>query len=95
MIIQEIENSFLLTEIEKKYFIKNIDFKSENYIKWLLKILQNEKLFMISLLKEYKNRDIEIWIIKWELMSGNMKKIQELELNENETFDLEVALENI
>lgn len=95
MIIQEIKNSFLLTEIEKKYFIKNIDFKSENYIKWLLKILQNEKLFMISLLKEYKNRDIEIWIIKWELMSGNMKKIQELELNENETFDLEVALENI
>lgn len=95
MIIQAIEKSFLLNQNQKEYFIQNLHLKSEKYKNWLLEILQNEKDFMISLLKEYKNKNVEIWMIKQELISKNMRKIQELEDAEKESFDLEKALENI
>jgi hypothetical protein len=95
MIIQTIQNSFLLTINQKEFLIKIIDSKSDIYIKNLLGILQNEKLFMISLLREYKNKNVDVLIIKGELISENIKKIKELELGENEVYDLEKELENV
>lgn len=95
MLIPAIEKSFLLHQTQKEYFIQNIDWKSERYKNWLLEILQNEKVFMISLLKEYKNKNVDIWMIKQELIAKNMRKIQELEEAEQEGFDEEIFFENI
>lgn len=95
VIIETINNSFLLNKSQKEYLIWCIHLKDEIYINNLLKILQSERKLILSLLKEYKNRNTEIWVIKQEIINENMKKIKKLEQNENEVYDLEKELENI
>ena len=95
MIIEIIENSFLLSKKEKEYLINSLQNRSETYIKWLLEILQNEKIFLLQLLKEYKNKNVEIWMIKQEMMAENMRKIRELEKLEQENIDEKTFFENI
>lgn len=97
MIIQAIKNSFLLTNIQKEYLINNINEIPENEIYKLLWLLDNEKNFTLSLLKKYKddNKNTSIAEIKWELINENIKRIQTLELSENDIFDLEKEFENI
>lgn len=95
MIIQSIKDSFLFTQEQKEYLIRIIKDKDEDFINNLLEILQNEKSFMIWLLKEYKNKNVFLWDIKNELISQNLKKLKKLELNEKEISDLETKIEYI
>ncbi len=95
MIIQAIENSFLLNQNEKEYLITSIQDKSESFINWLLEILQNEKIFLLQLLRQYKNKNVEIWIIKQEIRLENMKRIRELEKLEKENMDEKTFFQNI
>lgn len=95
MITKAIENSFLLTQKEKEHLITIIQNKSETFINGLLEKIKNEKNFLLQLLKTYKNKNVDIWIIKQEIMAENMKRIRQLEEDEKEDFDLDQLIKNI
>lgn len=96
MISEIIKNSFLLNQKQKDYLIEHIEEKDENYKSFLLDILKSEKSYMVMLLREYKNINTDIWIIKQELVYKNLKRIKLLqEEDDDEIFDIENELKNI
>ena len=95
MITKAIQNSFLLTEEDKQNLIKSIENKSETFINKLLEIIKNEKVFLLQLLKTFKNKNINIWMIKQEMMAENMKRIRQLEEDEKDDFDLDWLINKI
>lgn len=96
MISEIIKNSFLLNQKQKDYLLENIEEKDENYKSFLLDILKSEKSYMIMLLREYKNKNTDIWTIKQELVYKNLKRIKQLqEEDDDEIFDIENELKNI
>ncbi len=96
MISEIIKNSFLLNQKQKDYLLENIEEKDENYKSFLLDILKSEKSYMIMLLREYKNKNTDVWMIKQELVYKNLKRIKQLqEEDDDEIFDIENELKNI
>lgn len=89
-----IQNSFLLTEKQKIYYKKIISKKDDNFIQQFKKLLETEKIFLLKSLKEYKNRNTNIWIIKQELIQKNLKRIKLLEQEDEINYDLDKELEN-
>ena len=86
----------MLNQKQKDYLLENIEEKDENYKSFLLDILKSEKSYMIMLLREYKNKNTDIWIIKQELVYKNLKRIKQLqEEDDDEIFDIENELKNI
>lgn len=94
MLEKAIQNSFLLTEEQKEYYIKIISQKDDIFLQKFQELLETEKIFLLKSLKEYKNRSTNIGIIKQELIQKNLKRIKELESEEIVKFDLEKHLEN-
>lgn len=96
MISEIIKNSFLLNQKQKDYLLEHIEEKDENYKSFLLDILKSEKNYMIMLLREYKNKNTDVWTIKQELVYKNLKRIKQLqEEDDDEIFDIENELKNI
>lgn len=96
MISEIIKNSFLLNQKQKDYLLEHIEEKDENYKSFLLDILKSEKSYMIMLLREYKNKNIDVWIIKQELVYKNLKRIKQLQEEDDDAiFDIENELKNI
>ncbi len=96
MISEIIKNSFLLNQKQKDFLLENIEEKDENYKSFLLDILKSEKSYMIMLLREYKNKNTDVWMIKQELVYKNLKRIKQLqEEDDDEIFDIENELKNI
>ncbi len=96
MISEIIKNSFLLNQKQKDYLLEHIEEKDENYKSFLLDILKSEKSYMIMLLREYKNKNTDVWMIKQELVYKNLKRIKQLqEEDDDEIFDIENELKNI
>lgn len=97
-IIEVINKSFLLTNSQKKYLINKLKTANNEYVLELFNILNQEKVFVISLLKKYKddNKNYSIAKLKWEMISKHLHKIQQLEIDDNDSiFDLDKELENI
>lgn len=97
MLQKAIQDSFLLSDLQKEYLINNIDTISETDLDKILEILSTEKDFTLSLLKKYKNdgKNTSIVELKWELINENLKRMKKLELSEIEIFDIEKEFENI
>lgn len=98
MIIDAINNSFLLSSSQKIYLIEKLETCNESFKRKLEDNLNSENEFMLQLLKKYKqdSNNTSIWQLKWELMQKNFKKIRELEESDNDDFlDLEKNLESI
>ncbi len=97
MLQKAIQDSFLLSDLQKEYLINNIDTLDKNDLEKILELLSNEKDFTLSLLRKYKNdgKNTSIVDLKWELINENMKRMKKLELSEIEIFDIEKELENI
>lgn len=87
MLEQLISSSFFLSEEEKLSLLWNLSQKSERYKTQLENILQNEKYFILSLLKKYKE-DSQLHSIsemKGYLISQNLKRIKQLEEQEEQS----------
>ena len=97
MLIEEvINNSFFLNISQKIYLIEKVKNSDEIYKNKLLNSLKSEKVFIIQLLKKYKqdSSNTSIWQLKWELMSKNFEKIRNLEKSDNnDFFDVDTELE--
>ncbi len=98
IIIEAINNSFLLDSSQKIYLIEKLKNSDEEYKNNLLKNLNSEKAFITQLLRKYKNdsNNTSIWELKGELMQKNFEKIKMLEKNDNDDITLlEKSLEEI
>lgn len=97
-IIEVINKSFLLNNSQKNYLINKVKNSNNDYILGLFNILNQENIFIISLLKKYKddNKNYNIAKLRWEIISKHLHKIQQLEIDDNDNiFDLDKELENI
>ena len=97
MIIEIINNSFLLNESQKKYLLEKVKTSSESYIKNITLAIKQENHLITTLLKKYKNdsNNHSIWQLQWELVTKNFEKIRNLEIQENKDdfFDIDKELE--
>lgn len=96
MLIEAINQSFLLNSSQKIYLLEKVEKSDEIYKAKLLDSLKSEKDFMLQLLRKYKQdtNSTSIWQLKWELIHKNFNKIKELEeADKDELSDLEQKLE--
>lgn len=96
MLIEAINQSFLLNSSQKIYLLEKVKNSDEIYKAKLLDSLNSEKNFILQLLRKYKQdtNSTSIGQLKWELMQKNFEKIRQLEESDSDDFfDLETALE--
>lgn len=98
MIIDAINNSFLLSSSQKIYLIEKLENSDEDFKNKLEENLNSEKEFMLQLLRKYKqdSNNTSIWQLKGELMQKNFAKIKALEESDNDDFfDLDKNLDEV
>lgn len=91
MLIEALNNSFLLDDSQKLALYNKAQNMDEEYKNKLIESLNSEKKLIIEWLRKHKNdkRNVSVVDLKWEMIRKRVDSIRKLEQNEQiEEFNL-------